>query len=95
MKIKLSQEDAEAFADCDGPEGFTKVTEVCKYEDMYKDLAPCKTIQKQESTGKLFALDWLKYTSHYGRGEHEFPFNEIYEVEEVEKFVVTKEWKAV
>jgi hypothetical protein len=95
MKIKLSQEDTEAFAFNDGPEGFIKVNEVCDYEDMYKDFVPCTTIQKQESTGKLFALDWQKYTSHYGQGEDEFPSNEIYEVEEVEKVKVTKEWKAV
>lgn len=95
MKIKLTEEQAWAFAMQDGPEGFTFVAEDCDYENAYKDFAYCTTIQKDESTGKLWALDWKKYTSHYGQGTHEVEETEIYEVEEVEIVKVTKEWKAV
>ena len=93
MKIKLTVEETEAFAFGDTND-FTKVDQVCDYEGMYKDFVNCTTICKQDATGKFYALDWNKYTSHYGRGEHEFSSNEIYEVEEVEVVKVTKEWKA-
>lgn len=73
-------------------EGFTKVETTLDLECMYKDLTPATTVFKQESTGKYFALDWNKYTSHYGDGESEFHNKILYEVKRVDVVKTVTEW---
>lgn len=95
MKIKLTEQQAKEFARLGGTGDFNEVDQVSYPETLYKDFMACTTICKQASTGKFFAIDWSKYVSHYGPGSSEVDSTEIYEVEEVEKVKVTKEWKAV
>ena len=78
----------------EGNKDFKHVEDIDDCDSLYKDFISCTTVCQQVSTGKYFALDWSKYVSHYGQGDHEFPSNEIYEVEEIEVVKVTKEWKA-
>lgn len=61
-KIKVNPRD---FV-CGDIEDFEDVETEVDMDAMYKDYAPATTICKQLSTGKFFALDWDKYTSHYG-----------------------------
>ena len=90
--IKIENPRAFAWGDM---EDYEEVEIVVDYESLYKDMASATTICKHVPTGKFYALDWYSYQSHYGSGESDYPNDEIYEVEQKEKVVVTKEWVAV
>ena len=90
--IKIENPRAFVWGDM---EDYEEVETVVDYESLYKDMAPATTICKHIPTGKFYALDWDSYQSHFGSGESDYPNDEIYEVEQKEKVVVTKEWVAV
>lgn len=88
------EETARDFAWGDHPD-FEEVETVKDYDSLYKDSCPATTIAKHTETGKFYALDWYSYESHYGSGESEYNDLELYEVEQVTKTIVVKEWKKV
>ena len=94
MTNRIKIEDPQVFAWGD-MEDYEEVETVVDYESLYKDMASATSICKHTPTGKFFALDWDSYQSHYGSGESDYPNDEIYEVQQVDKVVTTKEWVAV
>ena len=94
MPNTIKIENPRAFARGD-MEDYEEVETAVDYESLYKDMASATTICKHIPTGKFYALDWDSYQSHDGDGESAYPEDEIYEVEQKEKVVVTKEWVAV
>lgn len=88
------EEEAKHFSWGVHPD-FEEVETIKDYEALYKDYCTATTIAKHTKTGKFYALYWESYESHYGHGESEYPNTKVYEVQQVEKVVTTKEWIAV
>jgi len=93
--IQLKDEREAKYFSWGDHSDFDIVETVKDYDSLYKDFCSATTIAKHTETGKFYALDWDSYESHYGRGESEYPNTEVYEVQQVEKVVTTKEWKPV
>jgi hypothetical protein len=76
-------------------EGWEFVETVDYPDTQYKDFMTATTIAIKEDTGDHYALDWDKYTSYYGSGEHEFPNLEVYQVKKETITVVSEIWSPV
>lgn len=95
ITIALKDREAARYFTCGDHPDFEEIETVKDYEALYKDSCPATTIAKHTESGRFYALDWTSYESHYGRGESEYDNLVLYEVEQKEKVVVTKEWVPV
>ena len=81
--IKLTKDQAWHFATNQRMKGFTFVTEVEDKDTEDYEHVLTMTIQKENTTGKYYSLEW--YKSIYGDDiQYEVDSTEIYEIKETE-----------
>jgi hypothetical protein len=96
MIINITEDEAQQIVWNDSDDYYV-VDEECNLNHTYKDYCPSTTIVKSKKDGKYFALNWEKYVSYYGSGDHQYNDLCLYEVEEKEetKTITVKIWANV
>lgn len=92
--IEMTPYDIEQLVLNEGDNVFELVDEIVDMDDAYKDSAPAAWIFKEPNQGTYWRAEGSVHVGHYSNGENEYGAN-LTRVEQVEKVIVRKFWKAV